>query len=463
MGSIYGAAFASGKDLAGRVFDDVSDIHSSFSVATLLSALSFALDLTEGQPMGHSVRACLIALRIADTLGLSATERADLHLSALLKDSGCSSNAARMFAIFGCDDLAAKGDSKVRDWRQASEAMRFALVHTLPNATPYERLRKLRELTQVPGRIMDVLTEARCTRGAHIAKSLGLPPETAAAIYHLDEHWDGQGAPHHAAGTSIPLLSRILCVAQTLEVFAATFGVRRAFAVAQERSGRWFDPEIVRAATSFSDDTFFWSAIQARPLPMLAESTNELLRDRSTEAGIDSVCRAFAGIVDAKSSFTAAHSSRVARVAVRIARRMGLGKTQRQRLYRAGLLHDLGKLAVPNRILDKPGALTMDERAVIERHTRYTEMILRTIPGFDRLTQIAVAHHERLDGSGYHRGVEATALNLEMRILAVADVYDALTADRPYRPAMRPEQVASILNREAGVILDADCVEALLE
>jgi HD-GYP domain-containing protein (c-di-GMP phosphodiesterase class II) len=432
------------------------------SLAEILSSLSRALDLTEGQPMGHAVKVCLIALRIADELGLGERDRADLHLAMLLKDAGCSSNAAKMFALFGCDDLSAKCDSKVSDWCRLSEAAKFAVLHVGgPHASAGERLRKLRDLLRLPGRVMDALTEARCTRGADIARTLGLSKQTVDAIYHLDEHWDGQGAPHGRRGEEIPLLGRIACLSQTLEVFVTTYGVPQAYKIARQRAGRWFDPELVRAAGAFEADRAFWDEVRTRPRALLQERTGGLLRGRMTEATLDAVCDAFAGIVDAKSSFTGAHSSRVAEIAARIGTRLGLPSARVTTLRRAGLLHDLGKLAVPNLILDKPGALTDAEFAVVKRHPFYTEQVLLTIPSFSRLTEIAAAHHEKLDGSGYFRGLAAPDLDLDMRVLAVADVYDALSAERPYRGALPTEKVFEILDRDAGMKLDADCVEAL--
>lgn len=431
------------------------------SLTAVLGSLSRALDLTEGQPMGHAMRACLIALRIADLIGLSERDRSALHLTVLLKDAGCSSNAARMFAIFGCDDITAKSDSKVNDWCRLSEAVTFAVTHTAPHASIRERLTKLSELMRLPGRVMDTLTEARCTRGANIALSLGLPTVVADAIYHLDEHWDGQGAPHGRPGNEIPLLARIASLAQTLEVFVTTYGVPRAFSVVRHRSGRWFDPDLVRAVTVLEADHAFWQACAQNTEITLERATQGLHDERMTETSLDAVCDAFAGIVDAKSSFTAQHSSRVATVADQIAVRLGFDIQRRTTLYRAALLHDLGKLAVPNLILDKPSSLTREEFDVVRQHPHFTERVLAPVPQFARLCEIAASHHEKLDGSGYYRGVSAPDMDLDMRVLVVADIYDALIAERPYRAAMPLEKVFAILDSQAGSTLDADCVEAL--
>ena len=180
-------------------------------------------------------------------------------------------------------------------------------------------------------------------------------------------------------------------------------------------------------------------------------------------SGIDSVCDAFAQIVDAKSRFTGEHSSRVCDCAVEIARAQGLDEERITLIRRAALLHDIGKLAVPNTILDKPGSLRPDEWKVIQRHPIHTHKILGQITGFGRLAEVASAHHERLDGSGYCNGLRATEIDQDMRIIAVADVWDALSSKRPYRPALPIDHVFSILDAHASIALDAGCIATLKE
>jgi HD-GYP domain-containing protein (c-di-GMP phosphodiesterase class II) len=426
--------------------------------------LSCALDLTEGQAMGHAIRTCIIGLRIADVLGLSCEERDQLYLATLLKDAGCSSNAARMVAIFGCDDIEAKFDGKICDWCRVSEAVRYAARHTLPGASPARRLAKLAALMRLRGRAMHLLTEARCTQGADVARLLGLGEAVAQAIYSTDEHWDGQGAAQGLRGEEIPLLARIVCLSQTVEVYATTFGVPAAFSMIRERSGRWFDPELAHAAEAFESDDAFWDEVKRRPRARLAEDVGPALRRSVTAASVDAVCAAFARIIDAKAAFTAAHSARVASYAVHIGRNLSMDAETCADLHRAGLLHDLGKLGVPNRILDKPDSLTDAEFAVIRRHPRYTEQVLSRIPSFERVTVIAAAHHERLDGSGYFRGKSGIDLTLPMRVLAVADVFDALTADRPYRASLTVERAIGLLESDAARgKLDRDVIAALRE
>lgn len=436
-------------------------METPITFAEILSALSHALDITEGQPRGHAVRTTLITMRLAEILQLSESERHDLYYATLLKDAGCSSNAVRVYKVFAGDDLLTKRHVKLIDWSNPIESIRFALEHIMPGASMIQKILHALKETRGSPRVMDEVTLARCTRGAQIARYIGFSEATALAIEYLDEHWDGNGSPYKLKGEQIPLLARILCIAQTMEVFAATFGVEATYTMLQKRNKRWFDPELVRAAQSFKDDTRLW-ALHAEllrnpemklPLPEFAQA--------ASAADIDRICEAFAMIVDAKSSFTAEHSRRVAQYATQIAKHFGWEPSRVQLLYRAGLLHDIGKLGVSNTILEKPGRLTDEEFAQVRNHPRYTYEILRQIRSFETLAEIAGAHHERLDGRGYWRGVGADQLTKEMRILAVADVFDALSAERPYRPALPLDEVFAIMRREAGTALDPECVEAL--
>lgn len=433
------------------------------SLAEILSSLSYALDLTGGQPMGHAQRTCLIAMRIGRNLGLDGSRISSLYHGALLKDAGCSSNAARMYEIFGSDEIAAKRGSMIVDWSNLVEAARYAIAYSLPQST---LLRRAGRLLKMAPRLREVSNEfigSRCDRGAQIALQLGLGSEAAECIRNLHEHWDGQGAPDGLSGEEIPILGRIVCLAQTLEVFAATFGRDAAYAMLQRRSGRWFDPKLVRAASAFAADEEFWTGLRDDPrgglLTMDVEATTEV----ATDHRIESICDAFAAIVDAKSPFTAEHSSRVRDYAVQIAEAFGIHGRRLTTLRRAALLHDIGKLAVPNTILDKQGKPTSEEWETIRRHPYYTFAILKQIRGFERMAEVAAAHHERLDGTGYFRGIDAEQLDLDMRIIAVADVFDALTAERPYRAALSRQEVFRILEEEARAGLDRRCISMLRE
>jgi putative nucleotidyltransferase with HDIG domain len=302
----------------------------------------------------------------------------------------------------------------------------------------------------------------RCERGGEIARMLELPEPTAQAIQALDEHWDGSGQPLGLRGEEIPLLGRILCLAQTVEVFARTMGARGAYGMALKRRGRWFDPALVDALLSVRDDRAFWGPLEdPRAVPPLAlwEPADRVLT--AGEDRLDRVADAFGRVIDAKSPFTARHSAEVSRWAVATGAVMGLPPEDLRDLQRAGLLHDIGKLAVSNRILDKPGRLDAGELAAIREHPRHTQQILERVACLRAIVDTAASHHERLDGSGYHRGLAAFDLSRPARILAVADVYEALTADRPYRAAMPTERALEILREQRGSGLCPASVDAL--
>lgn len=433
----------------------------NLSFAEVLSSLSFALDLTSGQSSGHAQRTCLIGMRLGQEYGLDEAQLTSLYHALLIKDSGCSSNAARMFQIFGSDDIDAKRAIRITDWSNVDEALKFASSHTLPHGSLLARAQRMQTVTSNLARFTGQLFEARCSRGANIARTLGLGEDAAQCIYSLDEHWNGQGMSHGLRGEQIPVLARVAGLAQTLEVFWKTFGLGTAYEVIRERSGRWFDPELVRIAHAFRQDDEFWRGIQDNTRQRLLRLTTGATAQSITPGKIDDVCDAFAHIVDAKSHFTGEHSSRVKDCAVGIAEGFGIGGDRLTLIRRAALLHDIGKLAVPNTILDKPGPLAPAEWETVKRHPLLTQQILGRITGFGRLTEVAAAHHERLDGTGYVNGLRAGEIDQDMRILAVADVYDALSSSRPYRAAMPTEQVFAILDSKAHTSLDADCIAVL--
>ncbi len=440
-----------------------ADAEVAYSLAEVLSSLSHALDLTSGHAVGHAQRTCLIGMRIAREIGLASERQHSLYHAMLMKDAGCSSNAARMYEIFGADDLALKQQARITDWSNLVEATKYAAANVLPHGPLLERARRILQIAVNPAGTTAAFSHSRCDRGAQIALAIGLGQDAAQCIRQLEEHWDGRGAPLHLKGDAISLLGRIATLAQTLEVFANTFDVPTAYEMLHKRSGKWFDPELVRAADTFAQDAFFWQAVQTDTRHALLTMESRAALEVATEQRIDTICDAFAQIIDAKSPFTAEHSSRVRDFAVEIGQAMGFAPARLTVLRRAALLHDVGKLGVSNAILDKPGKPDEDEWASIRKHPMFTNQILSHIHGFARLTEIASAHHERLDGKGYFRGLGADQLDLDMRILAVADVFDALSAKRPYRDALPLPQVFAILDKDAGIALDAECIGTLKE
>jgi HD-GYP domain-containing protein (c-di-GMP phosphodiesterase class II) len=430
-------------------------------LSELIGALSHALDLTEGQPPGHCVRSCWVGVHVGKALGIDPRAMADLYYTLLLKDLGCSSNAARICSLYLADDIRFKRDFKTIDGSLAA-ALRFVFAHTGLESGLAERMRALVNILQNGGEIAREMIETRCHRGADIAAKMRFSTRVQDGIRSLDEHWNGAGQPLGLTGDAIPVNASIALLAQVVDVFHTERGRTAAVAEARARSGSWFAPEIVTAFLQAQAAPGFWEVLGSE-----AVTAHVLELDPAVDGApvddtyLDEIASAFADIVDAKSSFTADHSRRVTLYADMIAEEFGFGPDHRRWLRRAGLLHDIGKLAVSNQVLDKPGRPDEAEWQAIRMHPVHGEEILARVSAFRDIAPLAGGHHERLDGRGYPRGLKGDEICLETRILTVADVFDALTADRPYRAAMPIAEAFAILDKDTGAAFDADCVAAL--
>jgi len=401
-------------------------------------------------------------MRLAEVIGLPRDQRSSLFYALLLKDLGCSSNASRFAALFAADDHTLKASLTHTNWSKPLQSFRFVARSVAPG---HFWLRRVWQALAVFSRGQEgardvVLT--RCERGAEIARMLGFADETVDAIRALDEHWDGRGQAYNLKGESIPFLGRILGLSQTVEVFFSSYGLQKAYEIAEGRSGTWFDPNLVNALRSIRNDSAFWHWLAksdtSSGIGAFEPEDRVLLAD---ENRLDLVAEAFALVIDAKSPWTYLHSNGVAELTVGIASRLGVRANDLRDLRRAALLHDVGKLGVSSLILDKPGTLTDDEFATIRRHPLHTYQILSRVGCFAHLADVASSHHERLDGRGYHRGRNHVELTRQARILCVADVCDALRQARPYRDGMSVDRVLDIMKRDVGIGLDPDCVSAL--
>ena len=432
-------------------------VATAVPLSEVIGALSYALDLTEGEPPGHAQRSCLIGMRLAAELGFDAAARSDLFYALLLKDAGCTANAARMAALFGADDHEAKHSAKRVDWARPWPAFRWSVRTVAPGQPVRARLDRLLAIKS-EGEVTRSLMQARCDRGAEIARMIGLSYRTAEAIRALDEHWDGRGQPRGLAGEAIPVLGRILCLAQTVEIFHAAEGVDGAYGVAERRSGRWFDPALVKALDAFRRDEGFWASLAEPDLAGWEPADRILVADDERQL---TLARAFAAVVDAKSPWTYHHSDRTSLFATRVGAVLGFARAEIDDLRRAALLHDVGKLAISNRILDKPSKLTPAEFERVKEHPLFTSWVLERVSCFSELAPIAGAHHERLDGGGYPQGLRGDDLTMPMRVLAVADVYEALTAKRPYRAARSEDDALGIIRLDVPTRLDPNAFDAL--
>jgi putative nucleotidyltransferase with HDIG domain len=442
-------------------FKNDHSLNQKLRLAEVLSALTYALDITEGQPEGHSVRCCWIGLLIAEELNLDDQQTWELYYTLLLKDLGCSSNAARICELYLSDDLSFKKDFKLVNG-SLPQALRFVMSHTGLQAGMAERFRAIINIFQNGGEISRELIETRCTRGADIARKMRFSEAVATGIHNLDEHWDGSGKPEGKKGTDISLYARIALLAQVVDIFRLSGGEDAARKEIENRSGTWFDPVLVKAFKTVAARPSFWDAMKGDDLrEMILELEPQNAAINFDEDYLDDIAAGFAQVVDAKSPFTKGHSERVALYADMIAEEMKLDMPHRRWLKRAALLHDIGKLGVSNSILDKPAKLDDAEWIAMRRHAVETETILSRISVFKHMAPVAAAHHERLDGKGYPKGMKGEDITFESRILAVADIFDALTADRPYRAAMPVAKALSIMSEDAVAAIDVNCFAAL--
>ncbi len=435
---------------------------SELRLAELIGALSYALDITEGQPEGHCVRCCLIGMRLGRALGLPEPALAEVYYTLLLKDLGCSSNAARICQLYITDDLAFKRDVKQLDEANFFATAQFALDHTALGSGLLQRFKVLLSSLRTKETVAQELIVTRCQRGASIARRLRFDERVAVGIHSLDEHWNGLGRPERRAGADISIYSRIALLAQVVDVFHTQGGAEAALAEARQRGGSWFDPELVDLLLALGPENELWQKLSSADLAehVFAEEPAQFSLTVD-DVYLDEIATAFGEIVDSKSPYTAGHSARVALYTDLIAAELGVSIDRRRWLYRGALLHDVGKLGVSNAILDKPGKLDADEWAAVQKHARFTEEILSRIPQFRELAVVSAAHHERLDGKGYPRGLLAGEIALETRIITTADIFDAITAERPYRGAVPLPRTLQIMAETVGTALDPACFAAL--
>ena len=433
----------------------------SIRLAEIMGALSHALDMTEGQPAGHCTRSCWIGMQMGQALGFSPESLGDLYYTLLLKDLGCSSNAARICELYLADDLTFKRDFKLVD-SSLNQVLGFVLSHTGLQAGLAERFRGVLNILQNGGTISRELIETRCQRGAEIARQMHFSEAVAHGILDLDEHYNGGGKPQGLRGEDISPFARIALMCQVIDVFYVSGGRNAARGEIKRRSGSWFDPIFVATFLRLSDSDEFWATLASADLDNIVLSLEPGQSIRlADEDYLDDIAAAFARVIDAKSPFTSGHSDRVALFTDLIAEEMGYDAARRRWIKRAALLHDIGKLGVSNSILDKNGKLDGDEWEAMKGHAAHSEAILEKIAVFADLARVAGAHHERLDGKGYPRGISGDEICLDTRIISTADVFDALTADRPYRAAMAVSKALAILHEGSGASHDPRCIAAL--
>ncbi|HEU4451303.1 MAG TPA: HD domain-containing phosphohydrolase [Gaiellaceae bacterium] len=426
-------------------------------LAELLASISLATDLGTGQPLGHALRTCALAAALAEAMGSSPDEVRTVHQFALLRFLGCTSDAAETAAMVGGDERAYNAAMGPVFMGSGREIVGRHVRSVAPGQPPLRRLRLVaRGLADPKAGERSLATH--CEVGAMLARRAGLAEPVVEALAHAYERWDGRGFPARLEGEAIPLAVRVVVVARDAELAARVGEDPREWT--GERRGRAYDPSVVEAfervgaeILSALDGEDEWeAALAAEPAPATTVPPDRL----------DPVLAAFADFADLKSPWIRGHSRAVASLAEEAGRLAGLDDAACEALRRAGLVHDLGRVAVENGIWDKRGPLTSSEWERVRLHPYYTERILVRCRSLAPLVRPAASHHERLDGSGYHRALLAESLARGDRILAAADVFAALAADRPHRPAFADEAAARELEAGAGTGLDGDAVACVL-
>lgn len=427
----------------------------------MLGVLSLGVDLGMGQPMEHVLRQCLIALRLAECAGLDESEQVVVYYTSMLAWVGCHVDAYEQAKWFG-DDLALKADFRKVDFSGPTAETLFTLRHLGAGGSALGRAGVGIDFARGGGvRAAAEMISNHWRASDDLADRLGFGARVRDSIEQTFERWDGRGVPKGAAGADLLTTSQLVNLADVVEVFHRTGGIDAAVEVARRRSGTQFAPEVVElfcreAPRLFGDlaAATSWDAVMAAE-----PGAGVWLSDTEFVAALEAI----ADFVDLKSPYTIGHSRAVADLAESASRHLGLSQAQAQTIRSAGLLHDLGRLGVPNTIWDKQGELTAVETERVRMHPYLTERMLAFSSVLAPLGAIVVQHHERLDGSGYPRGLVAEALSPSSRILATADAYRAWLEPRPHRPAGTVDEVAARLRAEVGAgRLDGGVVDAVL-
>lgn len=431
----------------------------SIRAAEVVGALSLATDLGTGQPLEHALRTAVLAVRLGELAGASARELADTYYVALLHASGCTSNGHEAAQLFG-DDIAHRAAFFLIDTTNPGEVLAFYRSHVGAGRSPEDRATMIDEAIANAGpRARDAFA-TMCEVAQRFAGWLDLGSSIQAALEYVFARWDGRGFPD-ARGDAIPLPMRLLHVARDVSLFLSAAGPDEARAVVERRTGTAYEPRLAGlAARNFADllaeldETRMWEqALEIEPFPQI----------RIAGERVDAAFVAIAALTGLKSPWLREHSTGVAELAEAAAWRMGLPAASVTLVRRAALAHDLGRVGVSNAIWEKPGPLGFGEWERVRLHPHFSERAFAQSPALAPIGILAGSHHERLDGSGYHRGTRGPALDQAARILATADCYGAMREARPYRPALDAPAAEAELMREAEEgRLDPEAVDAVL-
>jgi HD-GYP domain-containing protein (c-di-GMP phosphodiesterase class II) len=426
--------------------------------AEMLAALSLAIDLGLGQPMEHMLRACVLAMRLADEVRLDEDRRATVYYATLLAWIGCHADSYELAAVFG-DDIAFRASAYTVDNRGMPLAS-LMLRQVGAGQPPWRRAAKAAGFLVHGARTMHDVIRSHCTSAGVLAAQMGLGARLAPTLAYVFERWDGAGLPDGVRGVDIPLEMRIVQLADTAEVFLRAGGPDAAVDMVRRRRGTQFDPDLADLFCAQAID-FAAGLAEVDPWPAVLRLSPQ---DATlTDAELDEMLVAMGDFADLKSPFTTGHSRGVSGLAAEAGRRLNLPVRDVTDLRRAGSVHDLGRLGVSNRLWEKVSPLSDAERERVRLHPYLTERILRRVPTLRGIASLAGAHHERLDGSGYSRGAAGATLSLPDRVIAAADAYQAYGEPRPHRPALpKRDRVQRVQDDVRAGRLDAEAVQAVL-
>jgi HD-GYP domain-containing protein (c-di-GMP phosphodiesterase class II) len=412
-----------------------------------------------GQPFDHALWTCLVALRLGEWLGLSQTELAEVYYVSLLRFVGCTADAHETAAIVGGDEISFRRTIAPALGGSTFDIMSQAVTNLGREHGGLRRARAVGRFLR-DGRHIPEGIRAHCELALNLAARLGLPSGVQSSLGHTFERWDGSGHPAGLAGDAIALSARIAFFARDLVVLHQTHSPDEVVTAARRRRASSYDPGLVEVYQRVGQALV--EGIGTGPAWQMALDAEPPPRLDVPESRMNRVLEVFADFADLKSPFTLGHSRGVADLAVRAAFVLHWDEHRVSALLRAGLVHDLGRVGIPSGIWDKPGPLSEGEWERVRLHPYFTERIVNRTRALATLS-VAGSHHERLDGSGYYRGLTAGQLSAEARLLAAADVYHAMTELRPHRPARDVSEASRILTVEAEAgRLDREAVNAVL-
>lgn len=410
--------------------------------------------------MGNELEIACVSMRFGGTLGLDDRQLRELLSVGLLRWIGCTSHAHELSASFP-DEISAQARGAYLDFASPREMVGDVLLHAGGGLGPLARVRSVAWTLKNAPEVAGQSYAASCEVGAALAGELGLDDAVRVSLGAVFERWDGKGWPAGIAGEAIPLSARLVNVVQDAVNFVRRDGLDASLGVLRRRAGHGLDPDLVasfcrEAAGLMRDggDEVSWETLSTcEPAPIRTIVGAELNRAMT----------AIADFADLKDPHTVGHSRGVAGLAAEAARSLGLPTAEVKLIERAALLHDLGRVGIPNGIWEKPGRLSAPERERVRLHPYLSERAIAQCPGLAAAATLAGSHHERLDGSGYHKGAKGPAMSLASRVLAAADAYHAMTEPRAHRPAMDAAAAKDQLRSEvrAGRI-DGSAADAVL-